>query len=166
MERTSSANDLTEPLRKGLGSERQEVEELPRSDLERLAENSRRVVTNVLRTIERDMEDATGRMCELLLKTRPRPLVVGMSLWIAFCARIWATMRWLARSIQDRIEMASELDRDIEDVRRTLAHLEVDTWGIVFHQIKGGRFVVVPEGALAKPPQRVDECPASKLTNE
>ena len=69
MERTSSANDLIERLRRRLESERREIEELTAGELERLAENSRRVARNALRTIERDTEQATGRMRELLLKT-------------------------------------------------------------------------------------------------
>ena len=166
MEKTSSANDLTERLRKRLESERREIEELTASELGRLAENSRRVASNALRTIERDTEEATGRMRVLLLKAWLRPLVVGLSLWIGICAGSWATMRWLARSIQDRIEMTAGLNRDIEEARRTLAQLEVDTWGIVFHEIKGERFVVVPDGALADPPWWVDDRPALKLSNE
>ena len=58
------------------------------------------------------------------------------------------------------------LDRDIEEARRTLAQLEVDTWGIVLDEIEGERFVVVPEGALADPLWRVDGRPALKLSNE
>ena len=166
MERTSTANDLTERLRRRLESERREIEELTASELERLGENSRRVARKALRTIERDTEEASGRMHELLAKAWLRPLIVGLSLWLGFFGGSWATMRWLARSIQDRIETAAALDRDIEDARRTLAQLEVDTWGIVFHEIKGERFVVVPEGALADPPWRVDERPALKLSNE
>ena len=166
MERTSNANDLTERLRRRLESERREIEELIASELERLAENSRRVARSALRTIERDTEEATGRMCALLLKIWLRPLVVGLSLWIGTCAGSWATMRWLARSIQTRIEMAAGLNRDIEDARRTLAQLEEDTWGLVFHEIKGERFVVVPDGVLARPPWWVDDRPALKLSNE
>ena len=75
-------------------------------------------------------------------------------------------MRWLAGSIQNRIETRAELNRDIGDARRTLAQLEVDTWGLVFHEIKGERFVVVPERALGDPPWRVDGRPALKLSNE
>lgn len=48
-------------------------------------------------------------------------------------------MHWLATSIHDRIERRAELNRDIEDARRTLAQLEVDTWGLVFHEIMGER---------------------------
>ena len=166
MERTSTANDLTDRLRRRLESERLEIEELTASELERLAESSRRVARNALRTIERDTEEATGRMRGLLLKTWLRPLVVGLSLWMGICAGSWATMRWLARSIQARIETASALDFDIEEARRTLAQMEEDTWGIVLHEIGDERFVVVPEGALADPPWRVDGRPALKLSNE
>ena len=38
-------------------------------------------------------------------------------------------MRWLSRSIQDRIERVAELDYDIYEARQTLAQMEVDTLG-------------------------------------
>ena len=157
---------MTDRLRRRLESERREIEELTASELGRLAENSRRVARNALSTIERDTEEATGRMRELLVKAWQRPLIVGLSLWIGFFGGSWATMRWLAGSIQARIETRAELNRDIEDARRTLAQLEVDTWGLVFHEIKGERFVVVPDGVLARPPWWVDDRPALKLSNE
>ena len=136
------------------------------SELEGLSENSRRVARNALSTIERDTEEATGRIRELLVKAWLRPLIVGLSLWLGFFGGSWATTRWLSRSIQAQIETRAELNRDIEDARRTLAQLEVDTWGLVFHEIKGERFVVVPDGVLARPPWRVDDRPALKLSNE
>ena len=163
----SNANDLTERLRMRLEHERREIEELTANELERLGENSRRVARNALRTIERDTEEATGKMRELVVKAWQRPLIVGLSLWIGFFGGSWATMRWLAWNIQNRIETRAELNRDIEDARRTLAELEVDTWGLVFHEIKGERFVVVPDGVLADPPWWVDgHLPALKLSNE
>ena len=166
MERTSTANDLTDRLRKRLENERAEIEELTTSELERLGANSRRVARNALRSIERDTEEATGRMRELLAKAWQRPLIVGLSLWLGFFGGSWATMQWLSRSIQDRIETVSGLGRDIEDARRTLAQLEEDTWGLVFHEIEGERFVVVPDGVLARPPWWVDDRPALKLSRE
>ena len=95
-----------------------------RGELEGLAENSRRVARNALRTIERDTEQATGRMRALLVKAWLRPLIVGLSLWLGIFGGSWATMRWLSRSIQARFEMAAGLDRDIEEARRTLAQLD------------------------------------------
>ena len=166
MERTSTANDLSDRLRKRLESERREIEELTASELKRLAENSRRVARNALSTIERDTEEATGRVRELLVKAWLRPLIVALSLWLGFFGGSWATMRWLAVSIQTRIETRAGLNRDIEDARRTLAQLEVDTWGLVFHEIEGERFVVVPDETLDDPPWRVDGRPALKLSRE
>ena len=151
MERTSTANDLTDRLRRRLESERREIEELTASELKRLAENSRLVARNALRTIERDTEEATGRMRELLAKAWLRPLIVGLSLWLGFFGGSWATMRWLGWSIHDRIE--------------TLAELEADTWGIALRDIKGERYVVLPFGTVADPGWEVRDRPAVKLSN-
>ncbi len=163
---TSTANDLTDRMRRRLENARREIEELTASELGRLGENSRRVARNALGTIERDTEEATGRMRELLVKAWLRPLIVGLSLWLGTFGGSWATMRWLSRSIQNRIETVAGLGRDIEDARRTLAQLEEDTGGLVFHEIKGERFVVVPDGRLARTPRWVDDRPALKLSNE
>ena len=163
---TSNANDLTERLRRRLESERQAIEELTASELERLGANSRRVASNALRTIERDTAVETGRMRALLLKAWLRPLAVGLSLWLGICGGSWATMHWLSTRIQARIQTAAALDLDIEEARQTLARLEETTWGIALREIEGGRFVVLPTGALAYPPWTVDTRPAVKLSSE
>ena len=165
MERTSTANDLSDRLRRRLESERREIEELTASELKRLGENSRRVARNALGTIERDTEEATGRMRELLARAWQRPLIVGLSLWIGFFGGSWATMRWLAVSIHDRIETRAGLGRDIEDARQTLAQLEADTWGIALLEIEGERYVVLPFGTLADPGWEVRDRPAVRLSN-
>ncbi len=165
MERTSTANDLSDRLRKRLESERREIEELTASELKRLAENSRRVVRNALGTIERDTEVAVGNMRELLAKAWLRPLIVGLSLWTGFFGGSWATMRWLASSIQDRIETLAELDYDIQDARQTLAQLEVDTWGVALLEIEGERVVVLPAGTLDNTGWTWRDQPAVKLSN-
>ena len=166
MERTSTANDLTERLRRRLESERREIEELTASELGRLGENSRRAARNALCTIERDTEEATGRMRVLLLKAWLRPLIVGLSLWLGFFGGSWATMRWLSRSIQDRIEKVAELDYDIYDARQTLAQMEVDTWGVALLEIEGERVVVLPAGTLEDPRFTWRGRPVVKLSNK
>ena len=163
---TSKANDLTERLRRRLETERQAIEELTASELERLGANSRRVARNVLHTIEADTAVATGRMRALLLKAWLRPLVVGLSLWLGICGGSWATVQWLSTRIQARIETVAELDRDIEEARQTLAQFEKDTWGIVLREIEGERFVVLPAGTLDHPPWTVRDRPAVKLSRE
>ena len=163
---TSSVNDLTERLRRRLENERGEIEALTANELERLAENSRRVTRSALRSIERDTEEATGRMRALLLKAWLRPLVVGLSLWLGIFGGSWATMHWLWTGIQSRIEMAVDLDLRIEEARQTLTQMEVDTWGIVLSEINGERFVVLPFGTLDNPAWTVRDRPAVKLSRE
>ncbi len=163
---TSSVNDLTERLRRRLENERGEIEELTASELERLGENSRRVARSALRSIERDTEEATGRMRELLLKAWLRPLIVGLSLSLGIFSGSWATMHWLWTRIQSRIEMAVDLDVRIKEARQTLAQMEVDTWGIVLREIEGERFVVLPFGTLDNPAWTVRDRPAVKLSKE
>ncbi len=163
---TSSVNDLTERLRRRLENERGEIEALTANELERLAENSRRVARSALRSIERDTEEATGRMRALLLKAWLRPLVVGLSLWLGIFGGSWATMHWLWTGIQSRIEMAVDLDLRIEEARQTLTQMEVGTWGIVLSEINGERFVVLPFGTLDNPAWTVRDRPAVKLSRE
>ena len=100
----SRANDLTARLGRRLETERREIEELTANELERLSENSRRVARRALRSIERDTAEAVGKMRELLVKAWLRPLIVGVALWLGIFVGSWATMQWLSRSIQDRIE--------------------------------------------------------------
>ena len=111
---TSDANDLTARLRRRLEAERQAIEELTASELERLGANSRRAVSNALRIIEADTAVATGRMRALLLNAWLRPLVVGLSLWLGICGGSWATVQWLSTRIQARIQTAAALDLEIE----------------------------------------------------
>ena len=157
---------MTERLRRRLENERGEIKALTANELERLAENSRRVTRSALRSIERDTEEATGRMRALLLKAWLRPLVVGLSLWLGIFGGSWATMHWLWTGIQSRIEMAVDLDLRIEEARQTLTQMEVDTWGIVLSEINGERFVVLPFGTLDNPAWTVRDRPAVKLSRE
>ena len=102
----------------------------------------------------------------MLLRAWLRPLVVGLSLWLGICGGSWATMHWLWTRIETRIETAAELDVRIEEARQTLAQMEEDTWGIVFREIEGERFVVLPAGTLDNPAWTVLDRPALKLSRE
>ena len=166
MERTSSANDLTERLRRRLESERKEIEELTASELERLGANSRRVARNALRTIERDTEEATGRMRELLLKAWLRPFVVGLGLWLGIFAGGWETMRWLSRSIYTRFETLAEVNVRIVRARETLAEMEETTWGVELREISGERYAALPVGTPGRPSFTMDGRPYMKLSRE
>ena len=110
--------------------------ELTESEPERPAGNSRHAVRNALRTIEPDTEAATGRMRAMLPRAWLWSLAGGLSLSLGICGGSWATMRWLSRSIQARIETVAELDFDIEETRRTLARMKVDAWRTALPKIE------------------------------
>ena len=166
MSTTSSPNDLTSRLRTRLETDREKIEEAAARELAQLGERLSAVASGALRSIESDTAEATGRMRELLLKAWLLPLVVGLSLFLGISGGSWATMRWLSRSIQARIERVAELDFDIYEARQTLAQMEVDTWGVALLEIEGERIVVLPPGTLEDPRWTWRERPAVKLSRE
>ena len=161
-----NANDLTARLGRRLETERREIEELTANELERLGENSRRVARSALRSIERDTEEAVGRMRELLVKAWLRPLIVGMALWLGIFVGSWATMQWLSRSIQNRIEERSMVDLEIAGGRETLAEIEETTWGVGLREVNGVRYVTLPARTPVLTAFIVDGRPYVELSRE
>ena len=102
----------------------------------------------------------------MLLRAWLRPLVVGLSPFLGFSGGSWATMHWLWRSIELRIEALATLNRQVEQARSTLAGIEETTWGVTLREIDGERFVVLPSGTLGNPPWTVRDRPAVKLSRE
>ena len=166
MSMTSSPNDLTSRLRSRLETDRKQIEETAARELKQLGESLSAVRSDALRSIERDTEEATGRMRAVLLRAWLRPLVVGLSLFLGFSGGSWATMHWLWRSIEVRIEALATLNRQVEQARWTLDEIEKTTWGVTLREIEGDRFVVLPVGTLDNPPWTVRDRPAVKLSRE
>ena len=166
MSMTSTPNDLSFRLRRRLETGRRQIEETAARELERLGKRLNAVANGALRSIEADTAAATERMRELLLKAWLRPLVVGLSLFLGISGGSWATMHWLWRSIELRIETLAALNVRIEHARETLAEIEATTWGVTLLEIDGERFVVLPTGTLDYPPWTVLDRPAVKLSRE
>ena len=166
MSMTSSPNDLTSRLRSRLETDRKQIEETAARELKQLGESLSAVRSDALRSIERDTEAATGRMRALLLRAWLRPLVVGLSHFLGFSGGSWATMHWLWRSIELRIEALATLNRQVEQARWSLDEIEEATWGVTLREIEGDRFVVLPLGTLDNPPWTVRDQPAVKLSRE
>ena len=166
MSRTSNPNDLTARLRSRLATERRQFEETAASELRQLGENLRAVANGALRTIESDTEASVARVRVMLLNAWLRPLVVGLSLFLAFSGGSWGLMHWLSTRVQSRIETLATLEVEIEWARETLAEIEDTTWGVTLLEVDGDRFVVLPLGALENPPWTVGGRPALKLSSE
>ena len=136
------------------------------SELRQLGERSRAVANGALHTIEADTAATVARVRVLLLNAWLRPLVVGLSLFLAFSGGSWALMHWLSASIQSRIETLATLNVQIDQARETLTEIEDTTWGVTLREIEGERFVVLPDGTLDDPPWTVRGRPALKLSSE
>ena len=124
------------------------------------------VASGALRSIEADTAAATARVSVLLRRAWLRPLVVGLSLFLGISGGSWATMHWLSRSIELRIEALARLNRQVEEARWTLEEIEETTWGVTLREIDGERFLVLPAGTLDYPPWTVGGRPAVKLSKE
>ena len=157
---------MTSRLRRRLETDRREIEETAARELERLGERLSAVASGALRSIERDTAEVTARMRALLLKAWLRPLVVGLSLFLGISGGSWATMHWLWRNIEVRVEALARLNRQVEEARWTLAEIEETTWGVTLREIEGERFVVLPSGTLDDPPWTWRDRPAVKLSRE
>ena len=105
-------------------------------------------------------------MSVLLRRAWFQPLVVGLSLFLGMSGGSWATMHWLSRSIERRIETLATVNVQIEQARETLAEIEETTWGVTLREIDGERFVVLPAGTLNYPPLTLGGRPAVKLSRE
>ena len=163
---TSSPNDLTSRLRSRLEADRRQIEETAARELEQLGESLSAVASDALRSIEADTAAATARVSVLLRRAWLRPLVVGLSLFLGFSGGSWATMQWLSRSIEHRIETLATVNVQIEQARETLAEIEETTWGVTLREIDGERIVVLPAGTLNYPPLTLGGRPAVKLSRE
>ena len=157
---------MTARLRRRIETDHQEIEEIAASELQRLAESLSAVASDALRSIEADMEAATGRIRGFLLRGWLWLLAAALSLSLGISAGSWATMRWLSASIEDRLQTRAILDVDIEQARETLTHLEETTWRVKLLEIEGERFVVLPPDSLERPPWTVGGRPAVKLSGE
>ena len=166
MNETSSPGDLTSRLRSRLEADRKEIEETATRELARLGESLSAVRSDALRSIEADTVEATARMRELLMKAWLRPLVVGMSLFLGICGGSWATMHWLSRSIDSRIETLAEVKLRILRARDTLAVMHETTWGTELIEIDGDRYVLLPVGTPGRPAFTMDGRPYMKLSRE
>ena len=166
MSRTSNPNDLSARVRNRMAADRRQIEEAAASEQRQLGENLRAVANGALRTIESDMAATVARMRVMLLNAWLRPLVVGLSLFLAFSGGSWGLMHWLSTRIQGQIETLAMLEVRIDQARETLVEIEDTTWGVMPREIDGERFVVLPDGALEKPPWTVGGRPALKLSSE
>ena len=153
-------------LRQQWETDRQEIEQTGAAELRRLGESLSSAARSAQRSIEADMAAWTGRTRALLMRAWLLPAAAGLSLFLTMCGGSWGTMRSLSMRIESQLQALAILNVDIEQARRTLAHLQGTTWRVELREIDGDRFVVLPAGSLDSPPWTVGGQPAVKLSSE
>ena len=121
MENHLNQKTFSERLREKTESERKELEEMMKTELEKLAFDMRKESVAVLSTtvtaIKRDV-DALARETQQMLQEQGRrwrialifPLLVGLSLFLGISGGAWALMRYQTQEIQRQQAVLAELE--------------------------------------------------------
>ena len=166
MNETSSGSDLKARLQKKLEQEREQIEEVTRSALKKLAENLLQYVENEMYIIVRDIKDHTRRMNAVLLGAWLRSVMVGVCLFLGILGGSWGLTQWLSSNIQSLIQTRSALQIEIQEARQTIELLEQSTWGVNLVEVNGRRFVILPAGTPPNPLLTMDGRPTVRLSSE
>lgn len=100
------------------------------------------------------------------------PLAARISLFSLISLWSWGLAQWQSSQIRARTQTLERLDAEIGERTRVLEQLNEATWGIRLHEGTTGKYIVLPEGALAldgrdrprKPDWRVGGQAAVKLS--
>ena len=165
MSGTSKRSVLSERLQQSLGRRNREIEELTKSELNRLAAGLQGVASDALRSIASDTERRAAavrqdldrawrgagqeakRLQDHLRRAWLRPLAIGLSLCLGISLGLWGLTRWLSVRIEGQLQQQARLAAEIEQQQRTLGLLQEGTWGVYLHEGSEGRYVVLPPGA-------------------
>lgn len=158
MNKTSMSGDLTARLQRKIAENREtgesvrkvreEFEGLAKSELRQLGASLQSAASEELRTFASAMGAVRQRQAALLAKAWFRTLAVGMALLLGISLGSWGLARYLTSQIEGQLERSAELAREIEIQSRTLQEIESRTWGIRLHEEGGGKYVLLPPGAL------------------
>lgn len=167
MDATSNVSDLTARLQQRTEQDRQHIEALVQRQLTELSENLHRIAKRELSTIERNTRSWGTRLSWAVLTAWSRPVAVGLLILLGICGGNWGLTRWLPSGIQTRIETRTALTRQIAQYQEQRDRLRAETWGVLFHEDAGGRFLVLPEGTVLDTlPYTLGDRRAVKLLSE
>ncbi len=137
---------LTARLEEKLRQDRERIEALTLSELQKLAESLSRSSRDALDAMESSTRERMARMRSemdaIARRQRLWPLWTALScatVAAALFALLWVATGW------ERSELGSLL-RETARAERTLRALEARTGGVVIQRAQAGTFVIVPEG--------------------
>jgi len=173
--------DLTNRLHERIAKDREEMEQIARSELQHLQQSLRASSSAALNTMTSDiaaqsqaarqsvttslsgLEQSTERWRSALALIVLRNTLIGLALTLGIGIGAWGLMTalsWRLESLQEEAAQAKAL-RDALKAQTTA--LERKTWGIVLMEDKSGRYIVLPPGAKVQPYQTQDKRSALRL---
>ena len=147
---TTNAKDLSARLRRRTEAEELETTAIAERELRKFGETLSASANDKLRITEAAMEAQVGRIQGLLWRGWIRSLVVGLFLFPGIFVGSWGLTQWQSSRVERLVERQEALQLAIAQEQQTLAQLQAQTWGVWLHEEDGGRYVVLPPGALGE----------------
>ena len=134
---------------KRIGAERQRLEALITSEFGKLGAHVSSAAASAQNSIESDLEAVVDRQRSVLQWSWGLPLAAGIGLFLLISIGSWGLAQWQSGRIRDRNQTLERLDLEIGERTQVLEQLDEATWGIRLHEEPGGKYIVLPEGAIA-----------------
>ena len=147
---TTNVNELSAQLRQRTETERRKMDAIAERELRKFGETLSASAHDKLRITEAAMEAQVGRIQGLLWRGWIRPLVVGLFVFLGIFAGSWGLTQWQSSRVERLVERQETLRLQVAQEQQALAQLQAQTWGVWLHEEDGGRYVVLPPGALGE----------------
>lgn len=188
----STARDLYATLQSKQQHDRQQIEQLTRQELEKLATNLKNSLQHELNITvsaiasdlqkQREMLNASMRQSTqplllslqqikkeaqqlqaLTAKAWLKPLLTSAAILLSVFAASWGLMQWLSSSIEQQLQTRAQLQQQIAQQQQTLAQLQQQTFGIELMSDSSGRYIVLPRQTVLESGYKVGNRDAYKL---
>ena len=173
--------DLTNRLHERIAKDREEMEQIARSELQHLQQSLRESSSAALSTMASDiaaqsqaaqqsvtaslsgLEQSTEHWRSVLGMVLMRNTCLGLALTLGIGIGAWGLMTALAWRLESLQEETGQWKAQRDALKAQATALERKTWGIVLMEDKSGRYIILPQGAKAQPYQTQDKRQALRL---
>lgn len=173
--------DLTNRLQERIAKDREEMEQIARSELQHLQQSLRKSSVAALNTMASDiaaqsqaarqrvtaslsgLEQSTERWRSALALIVLRNTLIGLALTVGIGIGAWGLMTALSWRLESLQEEAAQAKTQRDALKSQAAALERRTWGITLLEEKGGRYIILPPGAKVQPYETKDKRQALRL---
>ncbi len=173
--------DLTNRLQERIAKDREEMEQIARSELQHLQQNLRESSDAALNTMASDiaaqsqaarqhitaslsgLEQSTERWKSSLAVLLMRNTIIGLALTLGIGIGAWGLMKALSWRLERLQEETGQWKAQRDALKAQATALERKTWGIVLMEDKSGRYIILPPGTKVQPYETRDKRPALRL---